>query len=72
LLISLPLFHLPQDVSLAQAAAIELPPAVVAHAAVCAGLVPLEVADGQQLSAVAADQVCGLPLLFVTSSHRAW
>jgi hypothetical protein len=71
LLIFLPLFHLPQDISLAHAATIEFPPAVVAYTAVGACAVALEAADGQQLSAVAADQVCGLPLLFVASSHRA-
>ena len=44
---------------------------MVAYTAVGACAVALEAADGQQLSAVAADQVCGLPLLFVASSHRA-
>ena len=43
----LPLLHLPQNIALAHAAAIEFPPAVVAHAAVRAGAVALERALGQ-------------------------
>ena len=56
---------------LSQATAIDLPVAALADVAVGAGAVALEATDGQQLATVAAHQLCGVPLLFVTWSHRA-
>ena len=64
-------FLLLQDVALTKAAAIDRPPAALADVAVGASTVALEAADGQPLSAMAAHQVGGVPLLFVAWSHRA-